>query len=144
MGFATLTSDSSWAHHVNRASSDLTNLYTYFPFYPSLYGANPRALVTGHDELNDKPWSQEIRLASKLGGAIDWVGGLFFKDQTTDINEHEYYPGYLDYFNACVPVYGVSNGNGVTPSQCGIGETAYTPGNPPMYIDGIPIVKDQA
>jgi outer membrane receptor protein involved in Fe transport len=144
LGFATLTSDSSWAHHVNRASSDLTNLYTYFPFYPSLYGANPRALVTGHDELNDKPWSQEIRLASKLGGAVDWVGGLFFKDQTTDINEHEYYPGYLDYFNACVPVYGVSNGNGVTPSQCGIGETAYTPGNPPTYIDGIPIVKDQA
>jgi iron complex outermembrane receptor protein len=144
MGFATLTSNTSWAHHVNHTSSDLTNLYSFFPFYPSLYGANPRVLVTGHDELDDKPWSQEFRLASKTGGALDWVGGLFFKHQTTNIQEHEFYNGYLDFFNACVPIYGVSNGDGVTPSQCGIGETAYTPGTPPTYIDGIPIVKDQA
>ncbi len=128
LGFATLTSNSSWAHHLNRASSDLTDLYSFFPFYSNLYGANPRVLVTGHDELDDKPWSQEIRLASKTGGLIDWVAGLFYKNQTTDIDEHEFYPGYLDYFNACVPQYGVSNGDGFTPSQCGIGETVYTPG----------------
>jgi outer membrane receptor protein involved in Fe transport len=144
LGFATLTSNTSWAHHVNHTSSDLTHLYSYFPFYPSLYGANPRILVTGHDVLDDKPWSQEIRLASKTGGAFDWVGGLFFKHQTTNIQEHEFYNGYLDYFNACAPIYGISAGDGVTPSQCGIGETAFTPGSPPTYIDGIPIVKDQA
>jgi len=144
LGFATLTSNSSWAHHVNHTSSDLTNLYSDFSFYPSLYGADPRVLVTGHDELDDKPWSQEIRLASKTGGRFDWVGGLFFKNQTTDIQEHEFYPGYLDFFNACAPVYGISAGDGVTPSQCGIGETAYTPGATPNYVDGIPILKDQA
>ena len=32
----------------------------------------------------------------------------------------------------------------MTPSQCGIGETAYTPGQPPTVINGIPIIKDQA
>jgi len=100
--------------------------------------------VTGRDVLDDKPWSQEIRLASRSGGAFDWVGGLFFKHQTTNIQEHEFYNGYLDYFNACAPIYGISAGDGVTPSQCGIGEVAYTPGSPPTYIDGIPIVKDQA
>lgn len=72
------------------------------------------------------------------------MGGLFFKHQTTNIQEHEFYNGYLDYFNACAPIYGVSAGDGVTPSQCGIGQIAYTPGSPPTYIDGIPIVKDQA
>jgi iron complex outermembrane receptor protein len=144
MGFATLTSNTSWAHRVNHTSSDLTNLYSNFSFYPSLYGANPRILVTGHDLLDDKPWAQEFRLASKTGGAFDWVGGLFFKSQTTNIQEHEFYNGYLDFFNACAPVYGVSNGDGVTPSQCGIGETAYTPGAQPNYVAGIPIVKDQA
>jgi hypothetical protein len=35
------------------------------------------------------------------------------------------------------------SGDGASPSQCGIGETAYTPG-PTTYINGIPIVKDQA
>ncbi len=144
LGFATLTSNTSVSKHVNQASSDLTNLYSNFPFYSSLYGANPRVLVTGHDELNDRPWSQELRLASKNGGTFDWVGGLFFKNQNTTINEHEFYPGYLDYYNACEPIYGQSNGDGVTPSQCGIGETAYTPGNPPNSILGIPIIKDQA
>ena len=103
MGFATLTSNSSWSHHDNHTSSDLTNLYSYFPFYPSLYGANPRVLVTGHDEFNDKPWSEEVRLASKTGGFFDWVAGAYYKDQKTEIVEHEFYPGYLDYFNACVP-----------------------------------------
>ena len=140
LGFATLTSNTSYAHHNNQSSSDLTNLYGSFSFYPAYYGANPRLLVTGHDELDDKPWAEEIRLASKGGGFFDWVGGLFFKHQTTIINEHEFYPGYSDYFNACVPVYGV--GNGVDPSQCGLGE-AYTPG-PIQHVDGIPLIKDQA
>jgi outer membrane receptor protein involved in Fe transport len=142
LGFATLTSNTSWAHHDNIASGDVTSLYDFFPFYSSFYGSNPRVLVVGHQEFDDKPWAQEIRLASKSGGSYDWVGGLFYKSEQTTIREHDFYPGYNDYFNACVPVYGVSNGDGVTPSQCGLGEY-YTPG-PTNYVDGIPIIKDQA
>jgi iron complex outermembrane recepter protein len=141
LGFATLTSNTSWAEHENRSVGDVTSLYDNFSFYSSLYGANPRVLVTGHQGFDDKPWTQEIRLASKTGGAFDWVAGIFYKNEGTQIIEHDFYPGYLDYFNACVPVYGA--GDGVNPSQCGIGETAYTPGTP-TTIDGIPIVKDQA
>jgi outer membrane receptor protein involved in Fe transport len=141
LGFATLTSNTSWAQHQNTSVGDVTSLYDNFSFYPALYGANPRVLVVGHQGFDDKPWAQEIRLASKSGGPYEWVGGLFYKDERTDIIEHDFYPGYFDYYNACAPVYGA--GNGVTPSQCGIGETSYTPG-PLTYIDGIPIVKDQA
>jgi len=141
LGFATLTSNTSWAEHENTSVGDVTSLYDNFSFYTSLYGANPRVLVTGHQGFDDKPWAQEIRLASKTGGAFDWVAGIFYKSERTQILEHDFYPGYLDYFNACVPVYG--SGDGATPSQCGIGETSYTPG-PVNYIDGIPIVKDQA
>ena len=63
-------------------------------------------LVTGHQGFDDKPWAQEIRLASKNNQAYDWVAGLFYKNEQTDIEENDFYPGYLDYFNACVPVYG--------------------------------------
>jgi iron complex outermembrane recepter protein len=139
LGFATLTSNTSWAHHDNRASTDLTNLYDNFSFYSQLYGANPRVLVTGHDELSDKPWAQEIRLASKPGKNFDWVAGVFFKNQTTNIDEHEYYHGYQDFYNACEPIYG-QNVNFNEVSECG---TGYTPGTPTV-IAGIPIVKDQA
>ncbi len=141
LGFATLTSNSSWAKHQNVSEGDVTSLYDYFPFYGALYGANPRVLVVGHQEYDDRPWAQEIRLASKTGGSYDWVAGAFYKNEPTAIQEHDYYPGYLDYFNACASQYGA--GDGITASQCGIGETAYTPG-PLNTIDGIPINKDQA
>jgi iron complex outermembrane recepter protein len=143
LGFATLTSTSSYAHHLNHSSSDLTALYTNFFFYQSLYGQNPRSFVQGRDAFDDRPWSEELRLASKTGDTIDWVAGLFYKDQKTKIQEHEFYPGYFDFYNACAPIYGQSAGDGTTPSYCGVGETAYAPG-PLMYVDGIPIVKDQA
>ena len=141
LGFATLTSNSSWAHHNNATVSDLTHLYEGFSFYPSFYGANPRALVIGRDQLDDKPWTEEVRFVSKTHGTFDWVAGLFFRKEQTNIQEHEYYPGYNDYFNACAPVYGVSNGDGVTPSQCGVGE--YGPINNVGAINGIPLVRDQ-
>ncbi len=142
-GFATLSSNTSWSRHDNLSSGDLTALYDDFSFYPSLYGASPRVLVTGHDELYDEPWTEELRLVSPTGGTLEWVAGFYYQNEKTDIREHEFYPGYLNYFNACAPVYGVSNGDGVTPSQCGIGETAYSPA-PLNYVDGIPIIKDQA
>ena len=143
MGFATLTLASSWAQHTNQTTADETGEYINFSFFQSLYGQNPRTFIQGVEGLDDKPWSQELRLASKSGGMLDWVTGLFFKNQTTVIEEHDYYPGYLGFYNACEPIYGQSSGNGVTPSYCGVGETAYTPGAT-NTIDGIAINKDQA
>jgi iron complex outermembrane recepter protein len=142
LGFATITSTTSYSDHLNRSTDDLTALYTNFSFYQSLYGQNPRSYVIGHDELDDRPWAEELRLSSKTGGVIDWVAGAFYRYEKTNIQEHEYYPGYLDFYNQCEPIYGQSSGNGVSPSYCGVGETAYTPGMP-TYVDGIPIIKDQ-
>jgi outer membrane receptor protein involved in Fe transport len=123
LGFATLTSASSWSHHDNRTHSDLTALYTNFFFYQNFYGQNPRSFVQGQDELDDKSWSQEFRLASKTGGMFDWVGGLFFKHQSTYIQEHEFYPGYNAFYNACAAAGGsFPDTSGSNPSQCGFGE----------------------
>ncbi len=143
MGFATLTSTSSWARHVNETVADETGQYINFAFFQNLYGQNPRTFVQGLEGLNDRPLTQELRLTSRTGGRLDWVAGLFYNDQTTDIREHDFDRGYLDFYNACQPIYGQSSGDGVTPSYCGVGETAYTPGST-TYIQGIPILKDQA
>jgi outer membrane receptor protein involved in Fe transport len=150
MGFATLSSNTSWAHHVNHTHEDLTALYTNFSFYQDLYGQNPRSFIQGHDELDDKIVSQEFRLASKSGEVFDWVGGLFYRDEKTNIQEHEFYPGYLDFFNACSAAGGTTFENQsladqlvLAPTQCGAGETAYTPGTV-NTVAGIPIPKDQA
>jgi len=145
LGFATLTSDSSWGEHINHSSDDLTALYTNFLFFQSIYGQDPRAFVVGHDELDDRPMTQEVRLVSRLGGPFDWVAGLFYKQENQTIQEHEYYPGYLDFFNQCSATYGAETTyqyeNDIA-SYCGVGETAYSP-TTTNYVDGIPIIKDQ-
>jgi iron complex outermembrane recepter protein len=151
MGFATMTSSSSYAHHNNQTNSDITALYTNFFFWQPYYGNNPRSFVQGHDQLDDKPWSEEIRLASKTGGTFDWVGGLFFKNQNTIIREHEFYPGYDAYFNNCLAA-GNSPYSGAGPATpCGFGEyydVAPLVNGVPTVLPasggaGIPLVKDQ-
>jgi iron complex outermembrane receptor protein len=142
-GFATLTSATSWARHANDTISDETAEYLNFPSFPQdLYGQNPRFLVIGSEVFIDKPWSQELRLASKSGGFLDWVGGLFYKHQTNNINEDDFSPGYSAFYNACSPTFGTSPGDFVTPSYCGVGDTSYVPGQTTV-IDGIPILKDE-
>ncbi len=142
VGFATLTLSSSYAHHDNQSVDDLTALYTNLNIYKPYYGTNPRTFVQGHDGLDDKNWSEEIRLASKTGGMFDWVGGIFFKDQKSDIREHEYFPGYNDYYNSCIAA-GYPPGDGTAPySPCGFGE--YGPLTGTTEINGIPLNLDQS
>ena len=140
LGFATLTSSSSWARHDNATDADLTALYTNFYFYQNFYGQNPRSFVQGHDRYDDKVWTQEFRLASKSGGLFDWVGGLFYKDEKTFIQEHEYYPGYDDFYANC-PQTVPSDALGVNGSTCGLGEYIDTGAT---SVAGIPLYRDQA
>ncbi len=83
MGFATLTSSSSWAHHNNTTHDDLTAEYANFNFYQNLYGQNPRNIINALDQLDDKIYAQEFRLASKTGGTFDWIAGFFYKNEKT-------------------------------------------------------------
>ena len=142
LGFATLTSATSWAHHSNLSVVDESAEYSNFYFYQSFYGQNPRAFTEGNETVDDKPLSQEFRLTSKTGGTFDWLAGLFYKYEKTDIEENDYYQGYYDYYAACAPIHGQSSGDGQTPSYCGLGEN-YTPGVT-NTVDGLTYNKDEA
>jgi iron complex outermembrane recepter protein len=141
LGFATMTSSTSWSHHVDTTVADETAEYLNFGFYQSSYGQNPRSYIVGDEGLDDKNWAQEFRLASKSGGIFDWLAGLFYKKEDTYILENDYTPGGLAYYNACEPIYG--QGNDTTASTCGYGQSLYTPG-PTQYVDGLPITPDDA
>jgi len=141
LGFATLTSSSSFGHHNNGTHDDLSAEYQNFAFYQNLYGQNPRSIIEAVDQDDDKVASQEFRLASKTGEHIDWIGGLFYKYEKEFIQEHEFYPGYNAYSNACTAsgLYAPSDLGGVNASACGAGE--FPPGT---LVDGINNPTDQA
>jgi iron complex outermembrane recepter protein len=141
LGFATITSSSSWSHHVDTTASDETAEYLNFGFFQSAYGQNPRSYIAADQGLDDKNWAQEFRLASKTGGTFDWLAGLFYKNEDTYILENDYTPGYLAFYNACQATYG--QGDDTDASACGFGQSLYTPG-PTQSIDGLPIVPDDA
>ena len=136
MGFATVTSASSWAHHANETLDDGTAVYENFSFYTAYYGGNPRAVFDREAGLDDKLWAQELRMASKSGGFLDWVTGVFVKNENSFIKDQEYYPGYNAFYKACVPEYGADS------PQCGGGEYGQITGV--KSIDGIPLTLDQA
>ncbi len=141
-GFATLTSATSWSHHTNLSVVDESAEYENFSFYQDFYGQNPRAFAVGNETVDDKPLSQEFRLTSKTGGMFDWLGGFFYKYETTNIEENDYYLGYYNYYAACAPNYPPSVGDSVTPSYCGFGEN-YTPGQT-NTVAGLNYNKDEA
>ena len=109
LGFATLTSSAPGRITTIATDADLTALYTNFQFLPELSTARIRARSSRATiGSTTKCMAQEFRLASKTGGMFDWVGGLFYKDEKTYIQEHEYYPGYNDFYptarNQCRPI----------------------------------------
>jgi iron complex outermembrane recepter protein len=101
LGFATLTSSSSYYETRARAENDFTGFYLSFPFYTAVYGNSPRFLATGTDEYNAQGFVQEFRLASETVGPLKWVTGLFYQRRRTQTVNEQYTPGYSDFYAAC-------------------------------------------
>ena len=95
LGFATLATTLAFGRTHGRAESDGT-----VPLIGSLYGvyytgspANPRAVVPVFNEDRDRSNTQEVRLVSNTGGAIDYVVGTFFQQEKRTIGLSVYDPG---------------------------------------------------
>ena len=116
MGFATVTASTSVYDHRAVAHDDVTRVYENFSFYTAYYGSDPRPIVTGINTLKDQGVTEEIRLSSKPSTFIEYVGGLYYSNESTKTSVGNYNNGYNDFFNACEPVYGFGS------SQCGLGE----------------------
>jgi hypothetical protein len=101
MGFATLTSSTSGTNTYTKSVSDSsgflrTNLSSYYAGYPRLY-------VPIERNQHVDTYSEELRLASKPSGVIDWVAGAFFRSTHTQFNLEQDAPGINAYTN---DVYG--------------------------------------
>ena len=120
---------------------DETAEYLNFSFSQSLYGQNPRTYIVGDESLDDKAGRRSCAWPpSTAGRSTGWRGcSTGMRPRTS--RRTTYYPGLSGLLQRLRADLRPKHGDGVTPSACGIGETAYTPG-PLQYVDGLPIIKD--
>lgn len=119
LGFATLSSSTSYYNTKAKGQTDYSNLYLDLGIYESIYGASPRPYHTQQGQNNNKGFTQELRLVSNTDGAIDWVAGIYYSDQDIELKNEQQYKGYQEYFDACAPVHGIWFTTGET--LCGLG-----------------------
>ena len=100
LGFATLTSASSY--YKNNGSSITDNTGFYANNFSALYLNYPRPLYTANRTFLDKALTQELRLVGSFDRQFDYVVGLFYRDndsgfsQVSDLMGYEEWYGYYD------------------------------------------------
>lgn len=112
LGFATLTSATSYYDNHGTNETDNTGFYATFSEF---YLDYPRPLYTAERTWSDEALIQELRLVSNTEGAIDYAFGVFYRDQErelTQINDYVGFEAYADAFYA--PLDFVTGENGFT------------------------------
>ena len=103
MGFATFTSATSFYRDDSYSVSDVTGNYlvpggTDFLTYP-YYGNYPRALGIEITPVSENSFTQEMRLVSNSSKELEYVAGLFFRDQRVSSDTQQILPGITTYLN---------------------------------------------
>jgi iron complex outermembrane receptor protein len=80
LGFATLTSATSYYEHDGSSASDNTGFYANN--FPQFYYFYPRPLYTADRTFLDESFIQEVRLVSQGENTFDYVAGVFYQAQT--------------------------------------------------------------
>ena len=109
LGFATLTSSSSYYDHRGESQTDNTGftgrVYAFPPFTPvgylyySTYFA-PKLVpyVRALNSFSDRSWVEELRLASNASpdAPVDYVVGFYFQDQNRGALQTDEFPGLVE------------------------------------------------
>jgi outer membrane receptor protein involved in Fe transport len=99
LGFATLTSSTSWYDHTGSGISDNSGVYARNGWF-YFYGSSPRPIAQAQRFYDDTATTQELRLVSNGNNKVDWTVGLYYTDQDYDLGQNSYLVGYIPYLNA--------------------------------------------
>lgn len=92
VGFATVSSTTSFTNQRNSGERDITGLIEVLN--PILYGNYPRTTSPIWDHDATRTWTEELRLASRDQGPLKWVAGAWYSYQYQYTYTPETIPGY--------------------------------------------------
>lgn len=103
LGFASLTSASSYYNNDSFAAADYTpaffsNAGFNFNVYPP-YNFYPRMLAITEVPTNDHSFIQELRLVSEGHSRIQYVAGIYYQKESSSVQFHQYIPGIFAYLS---------------------------------------------
>ena len=98
LGFASLTSDTSYTDHHGTSVNDNSGLYA--KAFPFLYNFYPRLMAQKYRNYSDETFAQEFRLVSNTKGPFDYIAGLFFEDERMSSGETDWVRGYSQWYAA--------------------------------------------
>jgi iron complex outermembrane recepter protein len=93
LGFATLTSSTSYYEHSGSSISENTGFYAQAGFLGFYYNY-PRPMASAVRTFADESIIQELRLVSDDGGAFDYVIGYYYQDQNRVATQDSYLRGF--------------------------------------------------
>lgn len=93
LGFATLTSSTSYYDHAGSSVSENTGFYAQAGWLGFYYNF-PRPMASAVRGFADESVVQELRLVSADGGTFDYVVGLFYQEQDREASQESYLPGF--------------------------------------------------
>ncbi|MBS0387645.1 MAG: TonB-dependent receptor, partial [Proteobacteria bacterium] len=98
LGFATLTSSSSYTDHTGTSTNDNSGLYA--KGWPFLYDYYPRLMAQKYRDYSDRSVAQELRLVSNTKGSVDYIAGLYFEREQLHSGETDWVRGFSQWFAA--------------------------------------------
>ena len=93
LGFATLTSSTSYYDHSGDSTSENTGFYAQAGFL-SFYYNYPRPMASAVRTWSDRSLIEELRLVSDTGDKFDYVVGLWYQDQNRDAGQDSFLRGF--------------------------------------------------
>jgi len=104
LGFATLTSSTSYYDHTGSSVSENTGFYAQAGFL-GFYYYHPRPMASAVRSYGDEAFVQELRLVSNTDGPIDWIVGAYYQDQTRLATQDSYLRGFKQWWDTFLPAF---------------------------------------
>ena len=105
LGFATLTSSTSYFDNHGDITSENTGFYAQNGWLKNFYYNYPRPMASAVRKYGDKAFIEELRLVSKTGGTFDYVIGAYFQNQQQLSTQDSFLRGFKAWWDAAYPAF---------------------------------------
>ncbi|HUA88968.1 MAG TPA: TonB-dependent receptor [Steroidobacteraceae bacterium] len=105
LGFATLTSSTSYYDNHGDITSENTGFYAQNNWLGAFYYNYPRPMASALRQFGDKAFIEEVRLVSKTHGRFDYVVGAYYQDQRLQSSQDSFLRGFKEWWDAAYPAF---------------------------------------